>query len=91
MRHRPPLPPPPCRRLRLQKISSVYIAGLAANYCCNYTAVDARNAGFVTHFLLDLTRGAKPGPGSFEPAELVNELSATGVHVVSDSSTLVLP
>lgn len=43
--------------LKTLKIKRVFVCGLALDYCCFYTAVDGRKAGFEVVFLLDLTKG----------------------------------
>ncbi len=43
--------------LRDLSIRTVVICGLALDYCCYYTAMDARSEGFELIFLKDLTRG----------------------------------
>jgi nicotinamidase-related amidase len=82
----PPPPPSPATlcRLKLEKISHVYVCGLATNYCCKFTAIDAKEAGFVTTFLLPLTRGVGQHPNPFDPADTVKELTDKGVRVVDD-------
>ncbi len=75
-------------RLKLEKISHVYVCGLATNYCCKFTAIDSKDAGFVTTFLLPLTRGVGQHPHAFDPAETVAELTGKGVHVLKDVAAL---
>jgi nicotinamidase/pyrazinamidase len=38
-------------------IKEVFICGLALDYCCFYTAIDAKREGFEVFFIKDLTRG----------------------------------
>ena len=71
-------------RLKLEKISHVYVCGLATNYCCKFTAIDSKDCGFVTSFLLPLTRGVGQHPNPFDPADTVKELTDKGVRVVDD-------
>ncbi|MEJ5188841.1 bifunctional nicotinamidase/pyrazinamidase [Treponema sp. J25] len=42
--------------LREQGVTEVYLCGLASEYCVFYTALDAREAGFSTHYIEDATR-----------------------------------
>ncbi|WP_207420493.1 bifunctional nicotinamidase/pyrazinamidase [Desertivirga brevis] len=42
--------------LKDRKIKSIYVAGLAADYCVYFTALDAISAGFDTFFIEDATR-----------------------------------
>jgi nicotinamidase/pyrazinamidase len=55
--------------LRERGFKRVFIAGLATDFCVNWTAVDARAAGFETYVIEDACRGidtagslARPGP-----------------------------
>lgn len=43
--------------LRDQQVTEVYIAGLAADYCVKFTALDSVAAGFRTYVITDATRG----------------------------------
>ena len=40
-------------------VRSVYLLGLATDYCVKFTALDARRLGFDTHLLLDGCRGVE--------------------------------
>jgi nicotinamidase/pyrazinamidase len=42
--------------LRQLKIENVFICGVATDYCCYYSAMDAKKDGFNTYFILDLTK-----------------------------------
>ncbi|KAL6055110.1 Bifunctional protein PncA [Balamuthia mandrillaris] len=43
--------------LQLRGITTIYITGLATDYCTYYTAVDAMQLGYKTFFVWDATRG----------------------------------
>lgn len=47
--------------LKGRKVTQVYIAGLAADYCVYFTAKDALAEGFATYVLEDATRAIDPG------------------------------
>jgi nicotinamidase-related amidase len=68
----------------------VFVCGLATNFCCKFTAIDSKDAGFVTTFLLPLCRGVGQQGDPFNPAETVKELTDKGVRVVHDISALAL-
>ena len=53
-------------------ISTVFICGLALDYCCYYSAIDASDDGFEVIFLQDLTRGIDDPIGNIDRA--LNEL-----------------
>lgn len=46
--------------LRERKVDSVYVCGLAADYCVYYTAKDALELGFTTYYIEDATRAISP-------------------------------
>ena len=43
--------------LRSKRVKSVYVCGLALDYCCFYTAMDAKSEGFNVFFIKNLTKG----------------------------------
>ncbi|MGS2741353.1 bifunctional nicotinamidase/pyrazinamidase [Sinomicrobium sp. M5D2P17] len=65
--------------LREMEVKEVYVCGLAADYCVYYTAKDACNAGFRTHYITDATRFI--AGESYEKA--ISDLRQIGVHLVS--------
>jgi nicotinamidase/pyrazinamidase len=42
--------------LRRHGVDSVYVLGLATDYCVKFTALDARSLGFQTYFVRDASR-----------------------------------
>lgn len=46
--------------LRERGVTTVYLCGLARDYCVRWSAEDAAAAGFETHVLWDLTRSVDP-------------------------------
>ncbi|MBN1130255.1 MAG: isochorismatase family protein [Chitinispirillaceae bacterium] len=62
-------------------VHNVYLAGLAADYCVKYTALDAVELGFTTHILLAACRGVEAQAGDVERA--VEEMKAAGVNVIA--------
>ncbi|MFW9894782.1 MAG: bifunctional nicotinamidase/pyrazinamidase [Candidatus Thorarchaeota archaeon] len=50
--------------LKSNSITRVFICGLALDYCCYYSAMDAVDFGFRAFFILDLTRGIDLPPGN---------------------------
>jgi nicotinamidase-related amidase len=77
--------PPPLLRLKLEKFSRVFVAGLATNYCCKFTAIDTKRAGFIVMLLPPHTRGVG---GPFDPQPTVQELERSGVRVRHDMASL---
>jgi nicotinamidase/pyrazinamidase len=68
--------------LRERDIKRLFIAGLATDFCVNWTAVDARAAGFETYVIEDATRGIDTG-GSL--AKAWEEMTAAGVVRITSS------
>jgi nicotinamidase/pyrazinamidase len=62
-------------------IRSVYLLGLATDYCVKFTALDARRLGFDTHLLLDGCRGVDRQAG--DGARAIDEMRAAGVHITN--------
>ena len=67
--------------LRSQGISTLYIAGLATDYCVKYTALDARKLGFNTSLIIEGVRGVELHPGDCDAA--IEEMKKVGVKVVT--------
>ena len=70
--------------LRGRRVSEVYVAGLAGDYCVYYSALDALVAGFATFVITDATR-----PISTEGfAAALADLEAKGAHLVASPALL---
>ena len=74
--------------LKQKRVSTVFVAGLATDYCIKFTALDARALGFATFVVRDCCRGVDLNPGDVEGA--VDEMRAAGVGIV-DSTELGRP
>jgi nicotinamidase/pyrazinamidase len=61
-------------------VTSVYICGLATDYCVKFTALDAVQLGFETFLIEDACRGVNLKPGDVQRA--VEEMLAKGVRVL---------
>ena len=72
--------------LKEQGVDTVYILGLAADYCVKFTALDAIREGFETYLIEDATRGVNLQPGDVEKA--IAEMQAAGVHLVQPETLL---
>ncbi|MBN2420269.1 MAG: bifunctional nicotinamidase/pyrazinamidase [Deltaproteobacteria bacterium] len=66
--------------LRSQGIDTLYIVGLATDYCVKYTALDARKLGFNTSLIIEGVRGVELNPGDCDAA--IEEMKKAGVKVV---------
>ncbi|MGA2863600.1 MAG: bifunctional nicotinamidase/pyrazinamidase [Verrucomicrobiota bacterium] len=65
--------------LQGRKVSEVFVAGLATDYCVKFTALDAVALGFKTHFLQEASRGVNLKPG--DAARAIAEMKQAGVTV----------
>ena len=50
--------------LKSKDINRIFVCGLALDYCCYFTAIDAVEFGFSAYFIIDLTRGIDLPPGN---------------------------
>ena len=64
--------------LKERGVDTVYVTGLASEYCVNFTCLDAVNAGFKTFLVEDAARGITPADVEKAKAALI----AKGVTVV---------
>lgn len=71
-------------KLREWQVDTVYVTGLATDYCVKATALDALKAGFRTYVVVNACRGVDNPPGTVEKA--LEELREAGVEIITDSS-----
>jgi nicotinamidase/pyrazinamidase len=64
-------------------IKSVYISGLALDYCVKYTALDAMSLGFDTFLIVDATRPVNLDPSDGQKA--IEELIQAGVKIIKSN------
>jgi len=67
--------------LRAKGVDTVYVLGVATDYCVKFTALDAIADGFTTYLVEDGVRGVNLQPGDSEAA--IEEMRAAGAHIVS--------
>jgi nicotinamidase/pyrazinamidase len=72
--------------LKEQGIDTVYVMGLATDYCVKFTALDALELGFTTYLIEDASRGVNLSPGDVDNA--VAEMSEKGVKVIHSTQIL---
>ncbi len=70
--------------LKAQGVDTVYVLGLATDYCVKFTALDARRDGFATYLVEDGCRGVELHPGDSERA--IDELRSSGVVVIDSGA-----
>ena len=69
--------------LQEQKITDVYLLGLATDYCVKYSALDAVKLGFKTHVVIDGCRGVELKRGDTKTA--IDEMRRAGVKIVTSA------
>ncbi|MEA3207404.1 MAG: nicotinamidase/pyrazinamidase [Chthoniobacter sp.] len=67
--------------LREKRVTDVYVAGLATDYCVKFTALDALELGFQTHLIEDASRGVNLQPGDVPRA--VETMRAAGAEIIT--------
>jgi nicotinamidase/pyrazinamidase len=67
--------------LRSQNVTTVFIAGLATDYCVKFTALDAVAEGFRTKLLVDGCGGVELHPGDVKNA--VDAMIQAGVEMLT--------
>ncbi|MBK0370140.1 bifunctional nicotinamidase/pyrazinamidase [Flavobacterium agrisoli] len=70
--------------LKKQRITALYITGLAADYCVKFTAIDGVQLGYKTHIVLDATQFID---NAIEP-KYIAELEQQGIVFVNSQSLL---
>jgi len=66
--------------LRAEGVTTVYVMGLATDYCVKWTAMDACSEGFTTYLIEDGCRPVELHPGDGERA--IDEMRSVGVVVI---------
>jgi len=69
--------------LRAKKVTDVFVAGLATDYCVKFTTLDAVQLGFKVHLIEDAARGVNLKPD--DVANAINEMKHAGVRIIRSS------
>jgi|SRR3984885_8222663 nicotinamidase/pyrazinamidase len=72
--------------LRQREISTVYVAGLATDYCVRSTVLDALDKGYQVYAIVDAMRAVDVRPD--DGARAVEEMEAHGAHLVTSAQIL---
>jgi len=72
--------------LKAKGVAEVFVCGLATDYCVKFTALDAAQLGFKTHFIEDASRGVNLQPNDVKNA--IAEMSRAGIAVVQSQQVL---
>lgn len=66
--------------LKSQDVDTVFVVGLATDYCVKYTAIDASELGYRSFVIPDATRAVNLDVGDFEKS--IEEMIAKGVGMI---------
>ncbi|MFD2201356.1 bifunctional nicotinamidase/pyrazinamidase [Shivajiella indica] len=69
--------------LKSNKISEIFVCGLAADYCVKFTVLDGIMEGFKTNLIKDATKAVNLKPGDFEAS--LKEMKEAGASIVSSN------
>ena len=72
--------------LRAKGVTEVFVCGLATDYCVKFTALDAAQFGFKTHFIEDASRGVNLQPDDVKNA--MAEMNRAGITTVQSTDIL---
>lgn len=72
--------------LRAADVETIYVLGLATDYCVKATAMDGVTLGFDTYLVKDGCRGVNLAPGDVERAEEV--MQAAGITLVTSAAVM---
>jgi nicotinamidase/pyrazinamidase len=70
--------------LRERRVTDLYVAGLATDYCIKFTALDAVTLGFQTWLIEDACRGVELNPG--DVAKAIEDMRQASVKIVSSTN-----
>ena len=70
--------------LKSIKIKRTFVCGLALDYCCYYSAMDAFDFGFEVFFLIDLTKGIDLPPGNISKS--LENMRSKGIKFTNKES-----
>lgn len=72
--------------LKEQGVKTVYVMGLATDYCVKFTALDALGLGFRTYLIEDASRGVNLSPSDVDKA--VAEMAEKGVSIIHSAEII---
>lgn len=72
--------------LRKEQVDTVYIMGLATDYCVKYSALDAAHLGFHVYVIKDACRGVELAAG--DVALALHDMQAAGVNLIQVNDIL---
>jgi nicotinamidase/pyrazinamidase len=66
--------------LKSKKVDSIYVCGLATDYCVKFTALDGVEAGYTVYLVQDACRGVNVKPN--DVGDALNAMAAKGVRII---------
>ncbi|WP_353959668.1 bifunctional nicotinamidase/pyrazinamidase [Echinicola jeungdonensis] len=72
--------------LKENGVDTVYVVGLAADYCVKFTVLDAVSEGFKTYLVKDGTRAVNLEPNDFEKA--IKDMEEAGAQMVKSEDLI---
>lgn len=66
--------------LKNENVKTIYVMGLATDYCVKYSALDAAHLGFEVFVIVDGCRGVELNPGDVENA--YQEMRSAGIKLI---------
>src|SRR5215471_4981514 len=72
--------------LKSKGVDSIYVAGLATDYCVKATVLDALKKGFRVFAVTDAMRAVNPQPG--DDARALEEMKAAGADLLTSQQVL---
>lgn len=72
--------------LKKHRVTDVFLAGLATDYCVFFSAMDAKQSGFNTYVIQDACKGIDIVPGDSQRA--LDKMASEGIHIVTASSVI---
>jgi nicotinamidase/pyrazinamidase len=70
--------------LKANNVDTVYIAGLATDYCVKFTALDAKELGYKTFLIVDACKGVNIN--SDDAKKAIEEMSVKGINLIHSTS-----
>jgi nicotinamidase/pyrazinamidase len=70
--------------LKSNLVNRIFVCGLALDYCCYYTAMDAIDLGFNAYFIIDLTKGIDLPPGNVSIS--IENMKKKGIKFVNQKN-----
>ena len=74
-------------RLQKEGIDTLYVIGLATDYCVKFSALDAAELGYNTFVIADATRAVNIRPTDFENS--LEEMKQNGVKIIFSNEILI--